>query len=410
MGALPFITSISPHRGFLTMAFRRSRSTSEMAQYVVCNFKWDRRRAAFPPSPLPNYFQALGPSYNLAVTEGAARCFKFPELPQVIFYAMLLSKAKRLRVLHRWTLYIMESALIVFRWGTCESWVWLNGDRILEARPSKRMRARTPKGPPPLRTMTSRRRDSEEEKIEREREKVSLARPLLAWCSLFFTTPGRWLTLSATRPPRPLLDNYQDLCPRFALPDAERTTLDFELPEMVQAIFYATPLNDAVKLGVVSGPMAIDLKLTLEGLRWSPFKSYLGRSSRGLMEAQFHQRTPSDGARELADDQEESSRTEVIEGRERRMASFLAFLDTAHVAEYVRDNFHWPLRESSALHSKLLPLNFHGLCPNFDLHVAMQFAHMAYIPEMVQPIFYAMVIIEAVELELSSKTAIDRMI
>ena len=68
-------------------------------------------------------------------------------------------------------------------------------------------------------------------------------------------------------------------------------------------------LNDAVKLGVVSGPMAIDLKLTLEGLRWSPFKSWLGHSSRGLMEAQFRQRTPSDGACELADGQEESSRS-----------------------------------------------------------------------------------------------------
>jgi len=92
------------------------------------------------------------------------------------------------------------------------------------------------------------------------------------------------------------------------------------------------------------------------------------------------------------------------------MASFLTFLDTTHAAEYVRDNFHWPLRESSSLRSKLLPLNFHGLCPNFDLLVAMQFTHMAHIPEMVQAIFYAMVINKAVELKLSSKTAIDRMI
>ena len=32
-------------------------------------------------------------------------------------------------------------------------------------------------------------------------------------------------------------------------------------------------LNDAVELGVVSDSMAVDLKLTLEGLRWASFES-----------------------------------------------------------------------------------------------------------------------------------------
>ena len=68
-------------------------------------------------------------------------------------------------------------------------------------------------------------------------------------------------------PPRPLPDDYWDLCPGFTLSDAERATLDFELPKMVQVTFYAMLLNDDVELGIVSGTMAIDLKLTLEGLR-----------------------------------------------------------------------------------------------------------------------------------------------
>jgi len=47
---------------------------------------------------------------------------------------MLLNEAERLGVLHGRTLRIMESALIELRWSTFEAWVWLNGDRVLEAR------------------------------------------------------------------------------------------------------------------------------------------------------------------------------------------------------------------------------------------------------------------------------------
>ena len=59
-------------------------------------FEWDRRGIAFPPSPLLKDFQALCPSFELAMTEKAARCFELPELSQVIFYAMLLNEAERL--------------------------------------------------------------------------------------------------------------------------------------------------------------------------------------------------------------------------------------------------------------------------------------------------------------------------
>ncbi|KAJ8435870.1 hypothetical protein Cgig2_028578 [Carnegiea gigantea] len=134
IGALPFITSIGPHRGLLTMAFPRSRSTSEMVQYVIRNFKWDRREVAFLPLPLPNDFQAMCQSYDLAITEGATRCFELPELPQVIFYAILLSEAERLGVLHWWTLHVTESVLTQLHWSTFESWVYLKGDWILKAR------------------------------------------------------------------------------------------------------------------------------------------------------------------------------------------------------------------------------------------------------------------------------------
>ena len=81
---------------------------------------------------------------------------------------------------------------------------------------------------------------------------------------------------------------------------------------------------------------------------------------------------------------------------------------TTHTAKYVRDNLHWSLRESSNLRPKLLPLNFHGLCAEFELIVVIQFAHTTHIPQIVQDIFYAMVINEVVELGLSSRDAIGR--
>jgi len=45
------------------------------------------------------------------MAEEAAGCFELPELPQVIFYAMLLNEAVKLGVLHGRTLWEMESAL-----------------------------------------------------------------------------------------------------------------------------------------------------------------------------------------------------------------------------------------------------------------------------------------------------------
>ena len=54
---------------------------------------------------------------------------------------------------------------------------------------------------------------------------------------------------------------------------------------MVQATFYAMLLNDVIELGIVSSFLAVGLKLTLEGLRWTSFEAWLIRSSRDLWEA-----------------------------------------------------------------------------------------------------------------------------
>ena len=58
------------------------------------------------------------------------------------------------------------------------------------------------------------------------------------------------------------------------------------------------------------------------------------------------------------------------------------------------------MRESLNLRPNLLPLHFVALCPDFDHIVAMQFTHAANILEIVQAIFYAMVINDTAELRL----------
>ncbi|KAJ8423386.1 hypothetical protein Cgig2_000556 [Carnegiea gigantea] len=116
-----------------------------------------------------------------------------------------------------------------------------------------------------------------------------------------------WHWRRATNPPHPLPEDYHILCLRFLLPKAERAAVDFELPEIVQATFYAMLLNEAVELGVVLGFMAKSLKSFLVGLSWSCFEARMGRTDHELREAQLRQRTATMEVRSPLDGQEESS-------------------------------------------------------------------------------------------------------
>ncbi|KAJ8451339.1 hypothetical protein Cgig2_014111 [Carnegiea gigantea] len=60
-------------------------------------------------------------------------------------------------------------------------------------------------------------------------------------------------------------------------------------------------------------------------------------------------------------------------------------------------NFQWPLRETSAQRPKPPPEDHLILCPSFGLSMATQYAQDSNTPEMVQAIFYAMVISEVAE-------------
>jgi len=83
----------------------------------------------------------------------------------------------------------------------------------------------------------------------------------------------KWHLRKASRPPRPLPKDHWDLCLSFTLTDAEEAAHDFDIPEIVQATFYAMVVNDVVELSVVSRDIARALKSTLKGLRWTTFES-----------------------------------------------------------------------------------------------------------------------------------------
>jgi len=116
------------------MAFPRSLDTKTMNEFVIRRFQWDRQGETSPPSPFPKDFRSLCLGFDLAMAEQAAAYYELPELPQAIFYAMLLNEAEKLGALHGPRLQSLKVALTELRWGALESWIWLFGDRVYEAR------------------------------------------------------------------------------------------------------------------------------------------------------------------------------------------------------------------------------------------------------------------------------------
>jgi len=60
---------------------------------------------------------------------------------------------------------------------------------------------------------------------------------------------------------------------------------------------------------------------------------------------------------------------------------FPYFLNTKHAADYVRETFFWCWRER-VRPPQLLPGDYHGLCPYFDLNVAEAAVRDCHIPEL----------------------------
>jgi len=98
----------------------------------------------------------------------------------------------------------------------------------------------------------------------------------------------------------------------------------------------------------------------------------------------------------------ESEKREKLE-----MNLFPNFASTEPTTEYVRDHFRWSLMDPSDPSPRPLSSDYLGLCPCFDLGVATKYARDSNTLEMVQIIFYAMVIDDAAELGLSCRLTLD---
>ncbi|KAJ8422415.1 LOW QUALITY PROTEIN: hypothetical protein Cgig2_023439 [Carnegiea gigantea] len=320
------------------MAFSCSLDTKAMAKYVTCHFAWDRCRVAFPPSPLPKDIQALCPTFTLAVAKEAAEYYELPKLPQVIFYAMILSETERLGILQGRALRPLPSLTSVRassnRGSSCmvtaisklDSVQRPNRGRVRSLidkkrarRWSRRMRARPSRGRPPLRMAASRafgnfpissfldpssinttsfshigclsiHLSKGSSNKYRESDRYTYF-PLSLWHSLLFTTLGRWLITSAWRLPHPLPEDFHALRPRFSLSEADGAAVDFELPEVVQVTLQAMLLTEAVELGMAHSFMAEGLKSARVGLRWSSLEVWMGCIDHVLSEAQLQRLT-----------------------------------------------------------------------------------------------------------------------
>ena len=89
------------------------------------------------------------------------------------------------------------------------------------------------------------------------------------------------------------------------------------------------------------------------------------------------------------------------------MNLFPNFAGTEQAAEYVRYHFQWALRDPSTFDPRSLTSDYHGLCPRFDLRVSTRYALYSNTLEMVQIVFYAMVIDDSTELGLSRRLIMD---
>ena len=84
-----------------------------------------------------------------------------------------------------------------------------------------------------------------------------------------------WHRRNATRPPRPLPEDFSGLCRDFSLSEAEQAAAELGLPELVQATFYAMLLNDVVEFGAAHEFTGDEMKSVLMDLKWSSFEKWI---------------------------------------------------------------------------------------------------------------------------------------
>ncbi|KAJ8439962.1 hypothetical protein Cgig2_013589 [Carnegiea gigantea] len=86
-----------------------------------------------------------------------------------------------------------------------------------------------------------------------------------------------WVRRGSMWPPSPLPEDYDDLCPNFDPYEVEKITWEAQIPELMQATFYAMVLGVAFDCGVVSRAETMLLRLCWRACvggtlvtRWTP--------------------------------------------------------------------------------------------------------------------------------------------
>ncbi|KAJ8422466.1 hypothetical protein Cgig2_017473 [Carnegiea gigantea] len=263
------------------MGFPRSLTMDETALYVLGNFEGCRSEVVFPPGPLPYNYEELCPDFNLTAPEEYTQDFEVPELPQVVFLAMLLNDAVKLKVLRQ-----MDDCGNGV--GPQGEWMGRNKGRIKEARrqevssdseeeanlgsDSKTSRS---SGDSYLSltikeygeahsigyieqiflTSVRKREIAVIEGKEREKKKMILFPNFSSteMAAEYIQDTFRWrLRETSALHLNPHLEDYHGLCPGFDLGRATQFAHNSNISKMVQAIFYAMVLNDVAELGLLS--------------------------------------------------------------------------------------------------------------------------------------------------------------
>ncbi|KAJ8445935.1 LOW QUALITY PROTEIN: hypothetical protein Cgig2_009864 [Carnegiea gigantea] len=284
--------SLLPHSAIiairlLSMASLRCLDTKAMSEFIIRRFSWDRRGEG-PVTPLKR-FSVL-----------AAEHYELPELPHVIFYAMLLNEVEKLGVPHGPRLRSVEVALTKLHWGAFESWICLFGDQVYKARFHQ-------KGGSGEGTRAGHQGESSSVGAAADDATPEV------WHFLLPAVRERWLTMlgrpssssSGSRPPRPLPEDSNVLCPHFSLAEAEAAAAELELPEI--ATFYTMLLNEMLELGIVHEYPAERMKSLLVGLRWSTFEVWVRIMDEVIRGAQFHRQLDEVDVKGARDGQREGS-------------------------------------------------------------------------------------------------------
>ncbi|KAJ8431019.1 hypothetical protein Cgig2_003834 [Carnegiea gigantea] len=208
----------------------------KMANDVRETFRWHWRSASCPPCPLPEECRELCPCFTLSEAEEAARDFDLPKMVQATFYAMLFSDAIELVIASGFIAAELKGSLEGLRCTLFESWMHVNRHGLLEAQLRQR-------------TLPS-----------------EYVQDIFCW-------PLR--ESSALRPNLLPVDHH-GLFLSFDLGVVTQYAHNYNILEMVHAIFYAMVLNDVVKLGLGSRLSRDCMMWVLQKLDWAPLKSWLG--------------------------------------------------------------------------------------------------------------------------------------